>query len=183
VLKPWKRLRSRQVADCVIYRVRGDLAVHPVSGLEREFFVVEPGDWVNVIATTTSGQVVLVEQYRHGTRKITLEIPGGMIDSGEDPLVAGLRELREETGYGGEGEILGWCEPNPAMQTNRCWFVRVRVAVQLGEPDLDAGEDIRVLLEPRSRVTDLIEDGTINHALVVAAFHRLALAERREAGA
>jgi 8-oxo-dGTP pyrophosphatase MutT (NUDIX family) len=157
--------------------VRADDVSHPVHGAEREVFVLESVDWVNVIALTAAREVVLIEQFRHGVRAPTLEIPGGMVDAGEAPLDAGLRELREETGYGGgEARLLGFVEPNPAMLDNRCWTVLVEGVELLGEPQPEEGEDIAVDLRPLDEVPGLISAGRIAHALVVAAFHHLSLA-------
>ena len=169
----WKRLRTRAVAACRVFDVRADVAVHPVTGREREFFVLESPDWVNVIALTADDRVVLVEQYRHGTASVTLELPGGTVEPGEDPLAAGLRELAEETGHGdGMAEVLGWCEPNPALQSNRCWFVLVRGVRPVGPPAPDEGEHVAVRLEPLSAVPRLLATGAITHAHVLASFQR-----------
>jgi len=169
----WKRLGGRPVADCRVFSVRAERAAHPVSGHERDFYVLDAPDWVNVIALTAGGEIVLVEQYRHGTESVTLELPGGTVDPGEEPLAAGLRELAEETGHGGgRAEILGWCEPNPAMQSNRCWFVLVEGVREVGPPAPDEGEHLAVRLEPAGRVPQLLADGAIRHALVLAAFQR-----------
>ena len=77
------------------------LAVKELGGTGRthDFYVIDCVDWVNVIARTPAGDVVLIRQYRHGTAAVHVEIPGGMVDPGEDPLVAAQRELAEETGY------------------------------------------------------------------------------------
>ena len=173
-VKGWERRSSRPIADCRIFRVRADLVVDPRSGREREVFVVESADWVNVIALTPEREVVLIEQFRHGVRAPALEVPGGMVEPGEDPLAAGLRELREETGYGGgQARLIGSVLPNPAMLDNRCWTLLVEGVTRLGEPRPDESEDIAVMLRPLSDVPALIAEGRIDHALVVAAFHHL----------
>jgi 8-oxo-dGTP pyrophosphatase MutT (NUDIX family) len=169
----WKRLRTRPVASCRVFDVRSEVAAHPVTGCERELFVLDSPDWVNVIALTPDRSVVLVEQYRHGTARVTLELPDGTVEPGEDPLAAGLRELAEETGHGeGKAEALGWCEPNPALQSNRCWFVLARGVRRVGALALDEGEHVAVRLEPLAGVPDLLAAGAITHALVLAAFQR-----------
>lgn len=141
-----------------------------------EFVAVRCVDWVNVIAQDDDGHVVFVEQYRHGTGAVTLEIPGGMVDPGEDFIAAGLRELLEETGYGGgTAELIGVVEPNPAFMTNRCGTVWVRGVKRVAEPDPDPNEELAVSTHSLAAVDHLIRSGRIQHALVVAAFHHLHL--------
>lgn len=137
----------------------------------HERVVIEAPDWVNVIATTGDRRVVLVEQYRHGVGQVTLELPGGIIDVGEDPTLAGMRELREETGFGGRtGLLIGRVHPNPAYQTNTHYTVLVRDARSAGELQQDSGEDIAVRLLPLVDIPRLIQRGVITHALNVVAF-------------
>jgi 8-oxo-dGTP pyrophosphatase MutT (NUDIX family) len=169
--RDWPLLGSRRLQDARVFALRADRSRHPVTGVERDVYVIESPDWVNVIALTERDDVVLIEQFRHGTRRVTLEIPGGMLEPGEDPVTAGLRELREETGFaGGEATLLGHCEPNPAIQDNRCFFVLARGVARVAEASLDEGEDIDVRLAPLRDVPRLLEDGSIRHALVHAAF-------------
>jgi len=87
----WQRRSSKKVADCRVFTVREDDSVRASDGREGSFFVIESRDWVNVIAMTVDQRVVLIEQFRHGVEETILEIPGGMIDPGEDPLNAAKR--------------------------------------------------------------------------------------------
>lgn len=150
----------------------------PRTGRDGRYQILHLDSWVNVIALTPDDEVVLIEQYRHGTDHVTLEIPGGLIEPGEDPARAAKRELLEETGFAGDSvELLGVVEPNPAFQDNQCSTYLVRGARRVAEPDLDDGEDIAVVTLPRSRVRELLREGGIRHALVVAAFYWLATKE------
>lgn len=170
--EPWQRTGSRQLADYRFFRLRQDTSRHPRHGREYDFFVFEFPDWVNIIPLTAEREVVFIRQFRHGTRELTLEVPGGSIDPGESPKAAALREMGEETGYAASEAVeLGWVHPNPAIQANRCWSFLAE-GVQPGDaPALEGSEAIDVELIPLARVPELFADGTISHALVVTAFH------------
>src|ERR1700727_1513081 len=102
MIRPWKKKSSKDLGDFRIFSMRSDTKISPRTGKEHEFFVFTSVDWVNVVAVTPDQQLVMVEQYRHGSETVELEIPGGMMDEGEsDPVVTAVRELREETGYEG----------------------------------------------------------------------------------
>lgn len=167
----WRRTGSRQLADYRFFQLRQDTSRHPRHGREYDFFIFEFPHWVNIIPLTPQGEVVFVRQFRHGARELTLEIPGGMVDPGETPEQAALREMAEETGYSAPDAVeLGWVHPNPAIQENRCWtFLAEDVAP--GAQLLEGSEAIEVEAIPLDRVPALFEDGTISHALVVTAFH------------
>ena len=130
-------------------------------------------DWVSVVPVTEQGEIVLVRQYRHGIDAATLEVPGGMIDPGEEPAVAALRELREETGYGG-GELvaLGVSHPNPVLQNNRHYMFMVKGARPVGDQELDVGEFCDVVSLPAYEVRAQVRDGRISHALVALSLMR-----------
>jgi len=172
MVKPWKRIRSQTNQTYRIFSIRTDTTLSPRTGAEHEFYVIESGDWVNVIPITADEQVVMIRQYRHGSGEITLEIPGGLVEPGDTPEKAASRELLEETGYQAEEwKKIGVVNPNPAIFSNRCHTFLARNLMKVGSPTLDQTEDIDVVLLPLSEVPRLIRDGVIDHALVIAAFH------------
>lgn len=166
----WSKLDEKIIYPTRIFDLRSALYRHPVRQTERDFYVVHSPDWVNVIALTADGQLVLVNQFRFGVDSFSLEIPGGVIDLGEDPLDAGLRELREETGYvGTNARIIGSVHPNPAIQSNRCHLVLVENVVRSAELDWDADEEIEVRTAPVDEVYAWAQSGKITHSLVLDA--------------
>jgi len=176
----WKSGKPETLAETRIFKLLRKRATSPNDPSRcGEFVVIDSPDWVNVVALTDDGEVLIIEQFRHGTEEVTVEIPGGTVDPGEDPLAAGIRELREETGYGGgAAEIIGTVAPNPALLNNRCHTVLARGVRWQGAPQLDGLEEIRTRLVPLEDVAELIRSGAITHALVIAAFHHLHLHDR-----
>lgn len=181
----WQRRSSEKLADCRVFQVRRDLSVNPRDGLEHNFYVIEAPDWINIIPLTANDEVVMIEQYRHGTGEVTLEIPGGMVDAGESPIEAAAREMLEETGYKASEVVpLGKTRPNPAIQDNWIHTFLARDAKFEHAPEFHGTEHTAVRLVPLADVPGLIASGVITHALVVVGFHRLSLSgilsERRE---
>jgi 8-oxo-dGTP pyrophosphatase MutT (NUDIX family) len=177
---PWKKMGTKKLADYRVYGVRSDTKVSPRTGEAHEFFIIEAVHWVNVIPMTTEGKIVMVEQYRHGSDTIELEIPGGMMDEGEtDPIATGLRELREETGYeGANARLIGQTFPNPAIMNNICHTVLVEQCVCKHPLKFDPTEDIHVVLVEPAEIPDLIRTNRIGHSLVVVAFYFWELTNR-----
>mgnify|MGYP006266928379 CR=1 FL=1 len=169
--RSWTLLGSRIVSDHRIFRLREDRYRIEPAGVERDFVVLDGPDWINIVPLTVDRKVVLVRQYRHGVRGVTYEIPGGMANHGENPEAAGVRELREETGYvPGRVTPLGWVWPNPAIQNNRCFFCLAEDVVPDGDPEPDEYERIEVVTRPLDEIPGMVERGEIGHALVVLAF-------------
>ena len=177
---PWTLISSEHDKSYRIFDLRTDRACSPRTGQAHDFFVIESSSWVNILPLTPDNNVVMVRQYRHGTREVTLELPGGLVESADTPASAALRELQEETGYGAAAVIpLGYVHPNPAIQNNRCYSFLAENVYSLGLQKLDDKEDIAVVLEPLAEIPRLIREGIITHALVVAAFYRYYLEYNR----
>lgn len=138
----------------------------------REALTLDAPSWVNVIARTPEGRVLLVRQWRYGIGAATLEIPGGMVEEGEDPREAAGRELFEETGFrAGRLAYLGEVEPNPAFITNRCFTFVADDLERIGEPEGDGEEELTVEIATLAEIPQLILSGAIRHSLVIAAFY------------
>ena len=166
----WEKLSQKSQLRTRIFDVVGANYRHPARGTEREFIVIHPPDWVNVVALTPDDHLVLVRQFRYGIDEFSLEVPGGVMETGEDPVTAALRELREETGYtGAPAKLLGSVHPNPAIQSNRCHFVFVEAAVKSHAIEWDADEEIHVTTQPVAEVLALARGGGIVHSLVLNA--------------
>ena len=177
----WQRVASEQLADCKVFQVRQDRCVSSRDGREHKFYCIEAPAWVNVIALTPDKQLVLIEQFRHGSEEITLELPGGMADEGEDPHLSAARELLEETGYAAREVItLGKSRPNPAIQNNWVHHFLALDAELKQNTEFDETEDVVTRLVPLSDVPQLIASGKISHALVLAAFYWFNLWQARK---
>lgn len=173
MIRPWPLVGSEPVLDAGLLKVIRDRAHSPRTGNERDFHVIRMADWLMVVPLTAKKKLVMVRQYRHGSREIGLEVPGGLHDgdqSKESPSEGAARELAEETGYsGGSWELLGRLRPQPAMFSNHVWIYLARDVRLTGSPELDAGEDIEVELVDASEVPARIAGGEISNAMTVAA--------------
>jgi 8-oxo-dGTP pyrophosphatase MutT (NUDIX family) len=179
-LHTWERLAAEVVYECRIFSLRRDRSRFSRDNAEHEFHVLEAPDWCNIIPLTRNDEVVMVRQFRHGVGTYTLEVPGGMVDPEDpSPLVAAQREMIEESGYDSARiEPLGVIHPNPAIQANRCHSFVAYDVERRHEPSFDSTEETEVVLVPARDIPELMRSGAINHALVVVAFHWLALQRR-----
>jgi len=174
-IKPWKVLESSYFRP----RLRLDKVELP-NGKFLDATIFEFRTWANVIALTKNNEVVLIKQYRHGVQEVLWEIPGGVVEDGEDPLEGVKRELLEETGYTASEFIqVGALYPNPAIQTNTMYCFLALNAEKVTRQNLDDGEDIEVHLVPLDELIEMAKRGEFPHALQVAAlFQALAYLEK-----
>jgi ADP-ribose pyrophosphatase len=184
MIQPWRQLSSRLLGDYRVFLVRQERKVSPRTGQEHDFFVIDCSNWVNVVALTPDRQMILIEQFRHGSGTVELEIPGGIIDPADaSPEAAGGRELTEETGYEGDKPVLvGQVFPNPAIMRNHCYTVLVRNCRLVKPVDWDEGEDMATKLVPMEQVRELVASGQIRHSLVVAALYQFELWWKKNGG-
>jgi 8-oxo-dGTP pyrophosphatase MutT (NUDIX family) len=174
-IKPWKVLESTYFRP----RFRLDKCELP-NGKFLDATILEFRAWANILALTRNQEAVLIQQYRHGVQEVLWEIPGGVVEEGEDPLQGVQREPLEETGYTASQFIqVGKLYPNPAFQTNTMFCFLALDAEKVMGQSLDDGEDIEVQLVPVDKLIPMIRSGEFPHALQVAAlFHALAYLER-----
>jgi ADP-ribose pyrophosphatase len=180
MIKPWPKIHSKPVGDFRIFSVRAEQKRSPRTGQPHDFYVIDCVNWVNVIATTPDQQLVMIDQYRHGSDTVELEIPGGMMDAGEtSPVGTGVRELREETGYEGQNaRLIGEIFPNPAIMSNTCYTVLVENCELKHATEFDHSEDLINRLVPIADIPRLIADSKIRHAMVVVALYHFELWQR-----
>jgi ADP-ribose pyrophosphatase len=174
----WEKLGSEPVGDFDVFRVRRTKLRSPRTGDVHEFHVLDVPLCVKVIPITDDGRVVMVEQFRQGVERVTLEFPAGVMEEGENPVEAALRELEEETGYcAGSAELLAEFDPDPAIQSNTVHVVVARDCRPTGQRHQDETEDVVVQLARVDEVPGLIRDGRIRHAVAIGAWYHYAARE------
>jgi ADP-ribose diphosphatase len=171
-VKDWEEVARELLQDCRVFTVSRSTARSPRTGEPHPFYRIDSSDWVNIVAVTAQDELVMVRQYRHGEGRVTLEIPGGLVDAGESADVAAARELLEETGYRATSvERLGVVNPNPALFGNRTETYLARGVEKIAEIQNGHTEETTVELVPLADLHETLRAGKITSALVIAALY------------
>lgn len=182
----WEDLSRAQKYDARIFTV-DEVRRRSADGKEAGFTVLNSPDWVNVIAPVRGAggesAFLMVRQFRHGSGRLTVEFPAGMINPGEDPLAAAAREFEEETGYTASSyRLIGVCNPNPAFMSNRVYTFLAEGAVPFGQQHLDEHERIGVTVVPEEDVLKGLGAGELdNGIMLIAGFFYCRYRQKKEA--
>ena len=196
-MKPWKLLDSEFLVNAPWLKVAKEKCELPNGKVIDDFYTLWQPDWVLILARTKEGKWVMTEQYRHGTGKIALEFPAGIIDKGETPEEAALRELQEECGYvlderretrderrfpvgaGNDKRVtyLGSFPVNPDRHRGKFHVVFIDGVERLGKTSFDDTEEIETFLYTDEEFQVKIADGTFNHPLQIAGYYKWALTQ------
>ena len=172
--KAWKLLKQTPGPELKVFNSRFEQRLNPRNGKELECLILDSKDWVNIVALTPAGETILVKQFRFGSGSVTIEIPGGVIDPGEDHAAAAKRELKEETGFVSEKwTYLGASEPNPAILNNLCHHWLAEDAEKRYEVNLDDGEDIAIITASPTEIKAAVKSGRLRHALALAGLSKV----------
>ena len=168
--KVWPLVKKEAGENLMLFKVRYDYMQNPRTDKVFKRLILETRSWVNIVAYTPDRDLIVVRQFRFGAGELTTEIPGGVMDPGEEHGDTARRELREETGYTSTNwTYLGCVQPNPAFHDNLCHHWLAEDCELTDELDLDEGEDIRVRVLSEDQIRAGIKGGDIRHSLVITA--------------
>lgn len=169
----WTVLSSEYLFRRPWLTARRDVCQLPDGRINDEYYVLEYPTWINVVAVTREGEMVLVRQYRHGLGRTCFEIVAGCVEEGEDPMDAARRELLEETGYsGGEWQEMLVFSCNASAMNNLTHSFLALGVEKTDVQHLDANEDIEVYTFPQERVKEMLLRGDFMQASMVAPLYK-----------
>jgi len=166
-IKPWTVQQSTVVYAKKWMQIKEEICQLPDGQIINPYFVIEVPDFCNVVMVTAQDEIVMVEQYRHAAGIISLELPGGMIEPGEDPMLAAKREMEEETGY--------QSNPNPPLENNRAHFYLATQLTLTGNTSFDQYEDIKLVLVNKHDFMNKLLQNSFTHGAQVGAMFAAAV--------
>jgi 8-oxo-dGTP pyrophosphatase MutT (NUDIX family) len=172
----WNKISSKKVFEDKWFKARADACEFPDGRIIDPYYVVELPNWANAVVVTTNNEIVLVKQYRYPVDAVTLELPGGVINDGEDPMIAALRETQEETGYTSDQvQLICKTAPNPAINDNTAYFYLIENAVPTAHTNPDFYEDIEVVLYSKNDLIQLLQQNKIMHGVQLGPIYEALL--------
>ena len=174
--RKWSILESKQGYQKKWLTVTEDRCLLPDGAIIDPYLSIAVPDFCNIIMVTPEEEVILVRQYRHAARIVSLELPGGMIEPGEDPAIAAKREMEEETGFQtNDFQFLYKIHPNPPLESNLAYFYIAKNALPTGKVALDPFEDIELVFLHREAFMQKLLHHEFQHGVQLSAMYAAAL--------
>lgn len=179
-MEKWKLLSSEYICREPWATLRRDTCELPDGRINDHYYVLEYPDWVNMVGITAQNELLVIKQYRHGAGILSLEIPAGTMEPGENPQDAAVREMLEETGYQFEKiEEIATLYANPATSGNITYTYLMTGGQKVQEQELDEHEEIDVFLIPLEEAKAMLLENKFSQALhssaLFYAFNKLGL--------
>ena len=170
---PWKVLKTSEVFSAEPWLALSVQQVRVPDGrIIDDFYQLALPDFTLVFAATPSGEIIMIRQYKHGAKRTSLTLPGGLVEKGEDPEEAAKRELLEETGYQAESwQSLGSYVVNGNLGCGKGHFFMAAGAKPVQEPESGDLETMEIELLSREQIAEALRSGEVmllNHAAVIA---------------
>ena len=172
-MRPWICLATQTIIESPWLRLTADKCELPSGLILEPFFVIHEPDWVNILAVDDAQRILVVRQYRYAGNIVCTELPGGVVDPGEELLDAAKRELLEETGFEAEvWDYAGSLLANPARQTNKVHLFVARQLTPKSEQSLDVSEDIAFAFMSQEAIELALQSGQFSQAIHVGSYYR-----------
>ncbi|MBR4323187.1 NUDIX hydrolase [Treponema sp.] len=175
----WTAKEKKELLKTVVLTVN-EIDSEGPGGRKGKYIVMDAPDWV-IVVPVLGENFLMVRQWRHGNNSLSIEFPGGVINKGESPEEAAIRETEEETGYkAGKLTYLGSANPNPALMSNRVHFFAAEDLQGSGIQHLDEDECVEYMQIPQKEVYEKIGSQEYPHALMMSALLKFKLMKEKK---